>query len=84
MFNKVSIYNSYAYYKHHISQYIYIYIYFLQSPHILKHIKHFSKNLLLKALSHGTYIYNAKSPSYERQKLTILKVILMEGNITHI
>ena len=29
------------------------------------------------------YIYNAKSPSYERQKLIKLKALLMEGNITH-
>ena len=31
-----------------------------------------------------TYIYNANISSHERQKLIILKVILMEGNITHI
>ena len=29
-------------------------------------------------------IYNTKSPFYEKQKFIILKVILMEGNITHI
>ena len=86
MSKKVSTYNSYTYYKHNISQniYIYIYIYFLPSPHILKHIKYSSKDLLLKALSRGRHIYNAKSPSYERQKLIILQVILMEGNISHI
>ena len=82
MSKKVSTYNSFTFYTHNISQYIYIY--FLPSPHILKHIKYSSKALLLKALSHGRHIYNAKSPSYERQKLIILQVILMEGNITHI
>ena len=49
-----------------------IYTYFLSSPHILKYIKHSSKNLLLKTLS------------YERQKLIKSKALLMEGNITHI
>ena len=34
---------------------MYVYI-FLPSPHILKHIKHSSKNLLLKALSYGRHI----------------------------
>ena len=67
--NKVSIYNSHTYYKHHISQYIHIPYH---PPHILKYIKHSSKNLLLKALS------------YERQKLIKSKALLMEGNITHI
>ena len=67
MSNKVSPYNSYTYYKHHISQYIYIYIYFSQSPHILKHIKYYSKNLLLKTLS------------YERHIFIILKALLMKG-----
>ena len=65
MSNKVSTYNSYTYYKHHISQNIYIY--FLPSPHILKHIKHSSKNLLPKAISHGRHIF------------IMLKAILMKG-----
>ena len=52
--------------------YLIIYTYFLPSSHILKYIKHSSKNLLLKALS------------YERQKLIKSKVLLMGGNITHI
>ena len=29
------------------------------------------------------YIYNDKSPYYEKQKLIKLKTLLMEGNITH-
>ena len=45
MSNKVSTYNSYTYYKHHISQNIYA---FLPSPHIMKHIKHSSNNTLQK------------------------------------
>ena len=34
MSNKVSTYNSYTYYKHHISQYIYIYIFLTISTHL--------------------------------------------------
>ena len=67
MSNKVSTYNSYTYYKHYISQYIYIYIYILPFPHILKYIKHSSKNLLLKALSHERHIF------------IMLKALLMKG-----
>ena len=55
-------------------------MYFLPSPHILKHIKHPSKNLLLKDLSYGRHIFIMlktllmkdkklifKNSSYERQ-----------------
>ena len=56
-------------------------MYFLPSPHILKHIKHSSMNLLLKALSHGRYIFTM--PKALLMKGKILKVILMEGSITH-
>ena len=48
-------------------------MYFLPFPHILKHIKHSSKNLLLKALSYERHIYNAESPSYEMRKLIKIK-----------
>ena len=81
MSNKVSTYNSYTYYKHHISQYIYI---FLTISTHLKNISntlprtHYKISFLWKI-----YIYNAKSLSYEMQKLIKLKVLLMEGNITH-
>ena len=81
MSNKVSTYNSYTYYKYHISQYIYI---FLTISIHLKNISntlprtHYKISFLWKI-----YIYNAKSPSYERQKLIKLKIFLMEGNITH-
>ena len=68
MSNKVSTYNSHTYYKHHISQYIY----FLSSLHVLKYIKHSSKNLLLKALS------------YERQKLIKSKVLLIDRKSTRL
>ena len=83
MSNKVSTYNSYTHYKHHISQYIYIYI-FLTISTYLKNISntllrtHYKISFLWKI-----YIYNAKSLSYEMQKLIKLKVLLMEGNITH-
>ena len=52
-----------------ISHNIYIYT-FLPSLHILKHIKHPSKNLLLKTL-------------LMKDKNLLLKALLMEGNITH-
>ena len=55
---------------------MYIYI-FLPSPHILKHIKHSSKNLLLKALSYGRHIFIML-------KALPMKGILMECNITYI
>ena len=83
MSNKVSTCNSYTYHKHHISQYIYIYI-FTISTH-LKNISntlpktHYKSHFLWKI-----YIYNAKIPSYERQKLIKSKALLIEGNITHI
>ena len=81
MFNKVFTYNSYTYYKHHISQ---IYI-FLAIPTHLKTYQILFQELITKSLFlWKTYIYNVKSPSYERKKLTILRFILMEGNITHI
>ena len=51
----------------------YIHIYFLLSPHILKHIKHSSKNMLQKLFLMEGIIYNAKSPSYGRQKLIKIK-----------
>ena len=79
MSNKVSTYNSYTYYKHHISQYIFLTI----STHH-KNISntlprtHYKSPFLWKI-----YIYNAKNPSYERKKLIKLKALLMEGNITH-
>ena len=87
MSNKVSTYNSYTYYKHLISQYIYIYIYIYIFLTISTHLKimsntlprtHYKSHFLWKI-----HIYNAKSPSYERQKLIELKALLMEGNITH-
>ena len=59
-------------------------IYFLPSPYILKDIKHSSKNMLQKPFLWKSYIHNAKSPSYERQKFIILKALVMEDNITHI
>ena len=84
-------------YKIHIQQSIYIYflyilqtpyltkhIYFLPSPYISKDIKHSSKNMLQKPLSGKAYNHNAKSPWYERHKVIVLKVFLMEGNITYI
>ena len=81
MSNKVSTYNSYTYYKHHISQ---IYI-FLAIPTHLKTYQILFQELITKSLFlWKTYIYNVKSPSYERQKLSILRVILIECNITHI
>ena len=60
------------------------YIYFLPSSYILKDIKHSSKNMLQKPFSWKSYIHYAKSPSYERHKLIILKALVMEDNITHI
>ena len=60
-----------------------IYIFLTISTH-LKNISntlprtHYKSPFLWKI-----YIYNAKSPSYERKKLIKLKVLLMEGNITH-
>ena len=58
--NKVSTYNSQI-------PYLTIYTYFLPSQHILKYIKHSSKNLLLKALSYERQkTYKIKSPSYGR------------------
>ena len=81
MSNKVSTYNSYTYYKYHISQYIYI---FLTISIHLKNISntlprtHYKISFLWKI-----YIYNAKSLSYERQKLIKLKVLLTDDNITH-
>ena len=81
MSNKVSTYNSYTYYKHHISQYIY----FLPSLHILKRIKIFFQEHITKALFHGRHIFILlKALSYERQKLIKSKAFLMEDNITHI
>ena len=82
MSNKVSTCNSYTYYKHHISQNIYI---FLTISTHLKTCQTLFQELITKSpFSWKTYIYNVKSPSYERQKLIILQVILMKGNITHI
>ena len=85
MSNKVSTCNSYTYYKHHISQYIYIYIYVFLT--ISTHLKNISNTLPITYYKNPflwkIYIYNAKSPSYERQKLIKLKVLLIEGNITH-
>ena len=61
-----------------------IYIFITISTH-LKTCQILFLELITKSpFSWKTYIYNAKSPSHERQKLIILKVILMEGNITHI
>ena len=77
MSNKVSTYNSYIYYKHHISQYIYIYIYiyvcmyFLPSLHILKTYQTLFQEHITKVISYGRYIF------------IMLKALLMEGNITH-
>ena len=89
--HKISIF------KIHIQQSIYTYfpyilqtpyltkhIYFLSSSYILKDIKHSSKNMLQKPFLWKSYIHNAKSPSYERQKFIILKALIMENNITHI
>ena len=85
MSNKVSTCNSYTYYKHHISQYIYIYIYVFLT--ISTHLKNISNTLPITHYKNPflwkIYIYNAKNPSYERQKLIKLKALLMEGNITH-
>ena len=40
---------------------------------------------MLQSTSHGRHIIvMLKTPSYERHKLMILKVLLMEGNITYI
>ena len=76
----------YIAYKIHIQQSIYIqflyilqtpyltiYIYFLPSLHILKHIKIFFQEHNTCPFSWRTYIYNAKSPSYGRQKLIKIK-----------
>ena len=71
MSNNVSTNYSHTYYKHHISQYIHIPYHIHTHTYIYIYIKHYSKNLLLTALS------------YERQKLIKLKALLMEGNITH-
>ena len=77
--------NIHTYFSHILqTPYLKIYIYFLPSPYILKDIKHSSKNMLQKPFSWKAYNYNTKSPSYERHKFIILKVILMEDNITHI
>ena len=67
MSNKVSTYNSYTYYKHLISQYIYIYIYFLPSLHILKIYQTLFQKYITKALSYEIYIF------------IILKALLMKG-----
>ena len=88
--HKVSIF------KIHIQQSIYTYfpyilqtpyltkhIYFLSSSYILKDIKHSSKNMLQKPFSWKTIIM-LKTPSFERHKLIILKVLLMECNIAYI
>ena len=64
--------------------YIYIYIFLTISTHLKTYQTLFQELINKSPFSWKTYIYNAKSPSYERQKLTILRVILMEGNITHI
>ena len=67
MSNKVSTCNSYTYYKYHISQYIYIYIYFLPSLHILKTYQTLFQEHITKALSYGRYIF------------IMLKTLLMKG-----
>ena len=85
--HKVSTCNSYTYYKHNISQYIYIYIYLYIFLTISTHLKNisniFPKTHYKSPFLWKIYIYNVKSPSYERQKLIKLKALLMEGNITH-
>ena len=82
MSNKASTYNSYTYYKQHISQKIYIFL--TISTHFKTYQTLFQELITKIPFSWKTYIYNAKSPSHKRKKLIILKVILMEGNITHI
>ena len=73
MSNKVSTCNFYIYNKHHISLYTY-----------LKNISNTLPRTHYKSLFFWKiYIYNTKSPSYERQKLIKLIALLMEGNITH-
>ena len=80
----IHTYFSYILQTPYLKIYIYIYIYFLPSPYILKDIKHSFKNMLQKPFSWKAYNYNTKSSSYERHKFMILKVLLMEDNITHI
>ena len=81
MSNKVSTCNSYTYYKYLISQYIYIFL--TISTHLKNISNTFSRTHYKSPFLWKIYIYNAKSPSYERQKLIKLKALLMEGNITH-
>ena len=82
MSNKVSTYNSYTYYKYYISQNIYIFL--TISAHLKIYQILFQEFITKNPFSWKTYIYNVKNPSYEIQKLIILRVILMKGNITHI
>ena len=83
MSNKVSTYNSYTYdITNTISHKIYIFL--IISAHLKIYQILFQEFITKNPFSWKTYIYNVKSPSYERQKLIILQVILMKGNITHI
>ena len=65
MSNKVSTYNSHTYYKHHISQYIYILL------TIFTHLKIY-QTLIQKLITKSPFLWKAKtykikSPSYRRQ-----------------
>ena len=64
---------------------MYVCIYISTIPTHLKTYQTLFQELITKSsFLWKTYIYNVKSLSYERKKLTILRVILIEGNITHI
>ena len=74
MSNKVSTYNSYTYYKHHISQYIYI---FLTISTHLKTYQILFQEHITKPLSHGGHM-NINTKAF-LLKGTNIKVILIEG-----
>ena len=60
-----------------------IYIFLTISTHLKTYLTLFQKFITKSPFLWKIHTYNAKSPSYERQKLIKLKVFLMEGNITH-
>ena len=60
-----------------------IYLLLTISTHLKTYQTLFQEHITKAFFSWKTYIYNAKSPSYERQKLIKFKTLLMEGNITH-
>ena len=74
MSNKVSTYNSYTYYKHHISQNIYILL--TISTHLKTYQTLFQEHIT-KALSYGRHM-NINTKAF-LLKGTNIKVILIEG-----